>query len=291
MSNLVVSFEDTRPLALKVAKALRSEYSTISSGDFPDGELDLALDKDPKGKNVIIISSMAHEPNKKMIKTILAGGIAKDYGAKKLILIATYFPYIRQDTHFLRYDSFSFRYIAKLFSFFDKVVIVDPHLHRIKDLKKVASNFSHVTSDSLISDYIKKRFKDDFTLVGPDEESSQWVKPIAKTLHEKVVVLKKHRYSSTKIKQREDRTETFKNNVILVDDIISTGKTAAGALELARRHGAKKLFFIGIHGILAGNSAGLIKKYGELITTNTVPSRYSKIDVSPAIISGLRKLL
>lgn len=291
MSNLIISFLDTKPLALKVARALNADYETVSSEKFPDSEFKISFKNNPKNKTVIIISSMAKDANDKILRTILTGGIAKDFGAKKVILIATYFPYMRQDTHFFNFDSFSSKYVTKLFSIFDKVITIDPHLHRIKNLKFLSNNLSNITVNEIVAGYIKKRFKGNFTIVGPDGESSQWSEPIAKILNKNVVVLKKHRYSSTKIKVHEEEDEKFEKNVIIVDDIISTGKTIAGALALAKREGAKNVFCIGIHGILVNNSVEIIKKHAELITTNTVPSKFSKIDVSPAIIKELKKIL
>lgn len=290
-STLVLSFKETEDLGKKVARGLKSKYESIGDKKFPDEEFNMSIKNNPKGKTVIIISSMALNPNQDIIRTILAGGIAKDFGAKKVILVATYFPYMRQDTHFYNFDSFSSRYITKLFSVFDKVITIDPHLHRIKNLKILSDKLTHITVNTLVADYIKKRFKNKFTIVGPDGESYQWSKPIAKMLGKNVVVLKKQRFSSFKIKVHEEGHKKLEKNVILVDDIISTGRTLAGALALARREGAKKLHCIGIHGILSGNAADLIKKHADLVTTNTIPSKYSKIDVSPAIVNELKRVL
>ena len=296
MASLVLSFEDTRSLGMKVAKGLKAKYETVKVNKFPDGELNLSIKNNPKNKKVIIVSSMAHSPNEKMIETILAGGIAKDYGAKKIILVATYFPYMRQDVHFHNYDSFSSKHITKMFREFDKVIMIDPHLHRVKNLKKLAPNLTNITVNSLVAEYIKKRFKNKFTIVGPDEESSQWSKPVADLLVKDVVILKKHRYSSTHIKVREvkgfqgSNEEEFEKNVIIIDDIISTGRTIAGALELAKKRGAKKLFCIGIHGLLLNDSIKLIEKNAELITSNSIVSKFSKIDISPAIVKEIKKI-
>ena len=290
MSILVISFPETKTLAMKVARGLRAEYETISSKDFPDGELNVSLKKNPKNKEVVVISSMAKQPNKRIIETILAGGIAKDYGAKKVILFATYFPYMRQDRHFLKYDSFSSKYVSRLFFLFDKIITIAPHRHRIKNLKTLAKNLDYIEVNSLISAYIKKRFGSNLTVVGPDEESSQWSRPIAEALGKKAIVLKKHRYSPSRI--RDEKTDAkFGRNVIVIDDIISTGKTMVGALELAKKKGAKNLVALGVHGVFDEDSVKQIQKHATLITTNTVPSRFSKIDVSPAIIKELKKIL
>lgn len=291
MSNLILSFSDTKDLAFSVAKKIKAKYETINLKKFPDGEVNMNIKTNPKGKTVILISSMAISPNEKIIETILAGGILKDFKAKKIILVATYFPYFRQDTHFYKYDSFSSRYISKMFSLFDKIITIDPHLHRIKNMKKWGNNFAHITANELVANYIKAKFKKNFTVLGPDGESSQWDKPIAKILGKQVIVLKKHRYNSKKIKVHEEKKQKIEENVVLVDDIISTGKTLVGAIDLAKKRGGKNFFCVAIHGPLTKEAAELIKKKAKLITTNTIPTKYSKIDVSQIIVEKLKKIL
>ncbi len=288
MSVLIAAFPETKEIAKKVATSLKAHYTEIFIEDFPDSEFHLKLKKNPRNKTVVIINSLSKEPDRKIIETLLAAGIAKDYKAKKIILVATYFPYLRQDKHFTKYESFSSKHILELFSIFDKVFILDPHLHRIKNLQQLSKKASHLSVNPVIAQYIKKRFKDNFLIVGPDEESAQWSQKIADMLGKKVVILEKTRFGAEKISQKEKPMEHAKN-IIFIDDIISTGRTLEGALKMAKKQGAKKLVCIGIHGLLVKGADKRIKKYAELITTNTIPNKYAKIDVSPAIIEALRK--
>ena len=289
MSLLIATFPETHEIGKRVAHGLRAEHTKIFVEDFPDSEFHLKLKENPRDKTVVIINSIAKDPDRKLIETILAGGVAKDYGAKKVILVATYMPYLRQDKHFENYDSFSSKYIMGLLSQFDKIIAIDPHLHRIKQLNKLSRKAESITTNSLIAAYIKKRFKRDFTIVGPDEESAQWSQKIATLLKKKVVILHKTRLSGTRIKQKEIKSKAFANNVILIDDIISTGKTLSGALQMAKHQGAKKLVCIGIHGMLVNGADTLLRKHAELITTNTIPNKYAKIDIAPLIVDTLKK--
>lgn len=289
MSLLIATFPETKEIAKKVANSLNAEYTEIFTEDFPDSEYHIALKKNPKNKVIVIFNSLTKEPDNKLIETILAAGIAKDYGAKKIILLATYFPYLRQDQHFLKYDSFSSKYIIKLLSNFDKIIVVDPHLHRINSMKQLSQKAESISTITLIADYIKKRFKNDFTIIGPDIESSQWASKIARILNKKVVILKKKRFSSKKVKQKISKQKISKN-AIIIDDIISTGRTIIGALKLAKKSGAENIYCIGIHGILIDNANKLIEKHAELITTNTIPNPFAKIDISPVVIKRLEQL-
>ncbi len=288
MPVLIAAFPETKEIAKKVASSLKAQYTEIFVEDFPDSEFHLKLKKNPRNKTIVIINSLSKEPNQKIIETLLSAGVAKDYKAKKIILVATYFPYLRQDKHFKKYESFSSKHILKLFNIFDKILIIDPHLHRIKHLQKISKKAIHLSVNYIIADYIKKRFKNDFLIIGPDEESAQWSQKIANLLKKKVIILGKTRFSAEKIKQKSKPLGGAKN-IIFIDDIISTGHTLEGALKMAKKQGAKKLICIGIHGLLVKGADKRIKKYAELITTNTIPNKYAKIDVSPLIIEALKK--
>ena len=289
MSLLIATFPETKHIAHDVARSLKAKCTEIFVEDFPDSEFHLALKKDPKNKTVVIMGSLCNDPDNKLIESILAGGIAKDYGAKRVILMATYFPYLRQDRHFFKYDSFSSKHIMRLMINFDHIITIDPHLHRIKKMSGFSYKAQCISANKLIADYIKKRFKNNFTIVGPDEESAQWSRPIAKMLGQDVIVLKKTRFSSTRISVRQDEAHNYKKNVIIIDDIISTGRTLVGALKLAKKQGAQHLVCIGIHGLLVKGADSLITKHAELITSNTIPNRYADITVAPIIVEALRK--
>ena len=139
----------------------------------------------------------------------------------------------------------------------------------------------------MIAGYIQKNFKEDITIVGPDKESRQWAQKIANRLNEESVVLKKIRSSETKVKIQAHK---FKENVVIIDDIIGTGNTILQTIKMAKSHGAKKIHVIGIHGLLLDNAAKRILLHADsLATTNTIQSKYSEIDVSPIILEALKE--
>ncbi len=289
MTLLIASIRETEVIAKKVAKELNAQFCKINLSKFPDGEFLVKLQNDPKGKTVVIIASLAQDPNNELIETILAAGAARDSGAKKVILFATYLPYMRQDKIFHSYEGVSAKSILTTLSEkFDTVFAIDPHLHRIKSLQDIARNCHSVSTINLIADYVKKNLKHDFMLVGPDAESKQWDKSIAQILDKKAVILQKTRFSSEKVSIKSEPIEN--KNILIIDDIISTGHTILEAVKIAKKQAAKKVTVIGIHGLLLHDSGKKIAKVAELVTTNTIPNKYAKIDVAPLIISTLRNI-
>lgn len=284
---LIATFKETKELAKKVASRLKANYTELIVKDFPDQESYVKFKVSPKGKTVVIFNSFARDQNNRLIESILAAGIARDYKAKKIILVASYFPYLRQDTHFEKYDSFSIKHIKHVLDDFDEVFAIDPHLQRIKNIKKISYKMHRLTTAKLLADFIKKNLDKDATIVGPDEESKQWADTVAKFLGKRAIVLKKKRFSWRKVKIQDI---TLGKHVVILDDIIGTGHTILETIKIAKKHGAQKIIVIGIHGVLVENAAKKIQKRARLVTTNTIKNKYSKIDVSPIIAEALKKL-
>lgn len=292
MSLLIASFKETKKLAQKVAHILKVPCTEIIVKDFPDHESYVKLRKNPKGKILVIFNSFSREQNNRLIESVLAAGIGKDFKAKKIILVAPYFPYLRQDTHFEKYDSFSIKHIKKIFDDFDLVLTIDPHLQRIHNIKKISYKMQKLTTTGLIANYIakhfKKNFRNDYALVGPDKESAQWADKVAKYLGKHAIVLEKIRLSW---KQVKIENKNLGKKVIIIDDIVGTGNTILETIKIAKKHKAKKITVIGIHGVLTGNAAKKISKHADLLTTNTIPNKFARIDVSPVIVNELQKFI
>ncbi|MBU0760932.1 MAG: ribose-phosphate diphosphokinase [Nanoarchaeota archaeon] len=284
MSTLILTFPATKTLAKLVAKQIKTPCEEIQVKDFPDEESYVKFKTSPKNKTVVIFNSFSRDQNNRLIETILAAGIAKDFGAKKIILAAPYFPYLRQDTHFENFDSFSIKYISPLLKNFDKILIIDPHLQRIKNIKQIGKNFEKLSANNLIAEYIKKNFKEPFTIVGPDKESRQWAQRIANLLGKQATILKKTRFTWEKVKIQ---SKPLGKNTIIIDDIIGTGNTILETIKVAKHHGAEKVTVIGVHGVLVGDAAKRIRKHASLITTNAIENKFSRIDVSGVIAEAL----
>jgi ribose-phosphate pyrophosphokinase len=276
---LVVSCSGAKHLAKSIAKKSKAKYSEIRLDRFPDTEIRVRLPK-VKGKKVFFIQSFYPQKNNindKVIEILFAAYTARELGAKKLFLVAPYLAYMREDKRFEKGEAINAKIISKLFKIFDKIYVVEPHLHRFKKLSDFFPNATKISLSKDIVSYIKKNIPKPYILVGPDEESQQWVKPIANQLNSKYIILKKKRFTSRKVKVSGKKVQAEK--VVIIDDIISTGYTM---IEVAKKIPGKK-YFIGIHGLFSENALAKLRKKGKVITSNTIPSSVSKIDCSDVI--------
>lgn len=287
---IIVSSKQTEELAKSLAKKTKSEYSPLTINEFPDGDLYLKFNTEVKGKIVVIVRSFQPLPNLALYTTVFAAETAKDLGAKKVILVAPYLAFMRQDKRFNPGEAISSKIMAKLLNnSIDELITIDPHLHRYKSLKNIFKiQAKKLTANELIADYVKNKIINP-VIIGPDWESYQWAESIAKRIKAPSTVLKKTRHTSREVSVEVIKPIKIKGrNVVIVDDIISTGNTIAEAAKQAKKLGAKSITAIGVHGLLIENAAAKLRKLGvNVITTNTIKHETNRIDVVELIAKEL----
>ncbi len=287
---IIISCSHGLHLAKKIAAKLKKPYSALEVTHFPDSEIKLRFKADVKGKDVVLVQSFYGNVNDCVIEALFAAETAKDLGAKKITLAAPYFPYLRQDRRFNPGECISLRTIAQnVDEDFDKVIIMDPHLHREKTLKHIFKISSkRLTANLLIVDYIKKKVKDPL-IIGPDWESYKWAQRIAEKIGCDFAIMEKERYSARNVRVKLNKKIGIKSkNLVFIDDMISTGHTLLEAIKAMRKLGAKKVTCFAVHGILVENALEKLRKAGAtVITTNTIPNPAAKIDVSGVIAKAV----
>ena len=289
---IIIGCSNGKHLAEKIAKKLKAPYSELEVKKFPDGEIKIRFLSNVKGRVVVLVQSFYGAINDCVVEVIFAAETAKDLGAKKVLLMAPYFPYLRQDKRFKSGECISIEVIGKIMSrYLDKIFIIDPHLHRERTLSDIFSiKNEKLTANPYIADYIKKNIKNPL-IVGPDWESYKWAQRVAKKIGCEHVILEKKRYSGRKVKVTLNKKIKIENkNIVFVDDIISTGNTIIEAVKNLRKLGAKKFNCIAVHGIFVENALEKLRKADvNVVTTNTIPNKVAKIDVSGLIAGALKK--
>ena len=287
---LIISCSHGKHLGASVARKLNARHYNLFVDKFPDDELRIRFDAELKNKTVVLVQSFYKNINDCIVETIIAAKTARELGAKKLILAAPYFPYFRQDKRFHKGEAISQEIISDLFSkYFDAVVLMDPHLHRTKNLNKLFKvKAVKLTANSLIAHYIKKHIKNP-VIIGPDEESYKWAQHVAEMIKVEFRILEKKRYSSYHVEVKLNKKIDLSNkNVVIVDDIISTGNTILKAAKLLRKLGAKNIYCICVHGIFVNDALKKLQKDRiKVVSTNTIPSKAARIDVSEVIGESL----
>jgi len=287
---IIVGCSHGKHISHKIAKKLKQKHSYMITGRFPDGELYIKFNASVKNKIVVLVQSFYGDVSDCIVEAILAAETASGLGAKKIALAAPYFPYLRQDRRFHSGEAISQSIVAGLIDkYFDAVCIMDPHLHRKNKLENIFKiRAKKLTANSLIADYIKKHIKNP-VIIGPDGESHKWARDVAEMLGVESRILRKKRYSSYHVEIKLNKKIDLKGkNVVIVDDIVSTGHTILETAKILKRLGAKKIYCICVHGIFANNALEKLRKVGiKVVSTNTIPNKVDKIDVSGVLSKSL----
>ena len=283
--NMFIACSGGKHLASSLARKTGGCSCNLDIEVFPDSELRVRLPKEVKNWDVYFVQSFYEDQidvNDKLVEILFAAETAKELGAKNIYLIAPYIAYLREDFRFRKGEAISAKIISKLCKIFKKVYVVEPHLHRFKTFKEFFPNAKRISLSEEIYRYIKKNIGK-CLLVGPDEESEQWVRPVAKKLKSEYVILEKHRFSPRKVKT-EGRSISAEK-VVMIDDIISTGNTLLEASKLIK---SKKLYFIAAHGIFAEGALKKLNKHSNVIVSNTIPTKVSYLDCTSAIAKEIK---
>ncbi len=289
---LLLHFDDEDASALRIATSTKFERSTVERHRFPDGELKLRLPAQLP-EHVIVIRSLDY-PNEKLVELLLLAHTARSLGARHLTLVAPYLAYMRQDIAFRPGEAVSQKIVGHFLSqLFDAVMTVDPHLHRIATLDEaIPVKHAIVLSGApALSDLIASRRQTPL-LIGPDEESAQWVSSAATRHHLDFAVCRKVRHGDHSVDVALPDYPIANRQIVLLDDVASTGRTVARATTLLLAAGARSVDVAVTHALFAGDALQVMKDagVGEVWSTDCIPHPSNHVSMANEIGNALLTL-
>jgi ribose-phosphate pyrophosphokinase len=282
---MLLYFDDEEAFAARLGAAAGLRCARVQRHRFPDGEIRLTLPV-PLPDRAVVLRSL-HLPNEKLL-----AGTARALGVVHLTLVAPYLAYMRQDRAFAPGEAVSQRIVGQLLADrFDRVVTVDPHLHRTAELALAvpAKHAVALSAAPLIGAFFRDRSPQPL-LLGPDAESEQWVKAAAGDAFESAVCTKR-RHGDRDVTLQLPARPLAGRDVVLLDDMASTGSTLVESARLARAAGARRVDAAVTHALLDETAQARLADAGiaELISTDTVPHPSNRISVAALIAqAGLK---
>lgn len=261
---------------------------------FPDGESKFRLTDLPVSKTVVLVCSL-NQPDQKLSGLYLFSKLLRSYGVEKIILLAPYLCYMRQDKIFNPGEGITAKFCAEFIeSFADAIITVDPHLHRIASLDQLYTIPNQtLQAAKAIANHIKHHIEQP-VLIGPDSESEQWVREVADGIGCDYTVLEKIRSGDREVKIQMKNASLLDNkNIVLVDDIISTGRTMLETLKLLRPLGFNGAHCVAVHGLFADDSYRQLQAEGALsiVSCDTIPHPSNNINLTALYQDAITQLL
>lgn len=291
MKPIIFAFPGNENLAHIIAQKLNYDVGDVVFHLFPDKEVLVKINSDVKNRDIIVIDSL-NNPNEKILPLLFFAETARFLGAKKIKLVAPYLAYMRQDAQFSPQEGITSAYFAKLLSnYLEALIVVDPHLHRYKSLSEIYSIPAEVTSvTAQISAWIQKHIQQP-VLIGPDQESGQCVASIAEQLQIPYLILEKIRYGDRHVESKAPEIEPYKTHTpVIIDDIISTGKTMIAAVNHLNQAQMKPTTCIAVHPVFVNHAYEelLASGVGQIVSCNTIQHPSNAIDISDALIDAIK---
>jgi ribose-phosphate pyrophosphokinase len=282
----VIGGKASQDLAKRLARKLKATYINTELRTFPDGEKKATLSGKPKKNRIIVVQSTYPPVDSNLLQCLSLISKAKQFSSN-VIAVVPYMGYARQDREFLPGEIVSMQVIAKLFkgAGATKIIVVDIHsLIGLKHFKISTKNVSAVPE--LVKFFKKLKLKEPL-VVSPDLGGKKRAKEFANLLGSNHIALKKKRNRKTgKVKIiSTNLKQVVGRDIILVDDMISSGGSIIKATEFLKKQKCKRVFVSCTHALLVGGAEKRIKKAGvsKIVSTNTIPGTTSKVDVSNII--------
>jgi ribose-phosphate pyrophosphokinase len=288
---LVAALPGNESLAARLAEGLGGDLARTEFRRFPDEESYVRFDSELKGRSLVLVCTL-DRPDAKFLPLAFAAGVARELGAVRVGLVAPYLAYMRQDRRFQPGEAVTAPMFAQLLSrTFDWLVTVDPHLHRVHGLKDIyAIPATALHAAPLLSEWIAREVKAPL-LVGPDEESAQWVGAVAREAGALHVVLSKIRKGDREVEVSVPEVERWRGHTpVLVDDIISSARTMIETLTHLNRADMKPAVCVGVHAVFASGAYAALEAAGpaRIVTTDSIPHPSNIIPIAPLLLKHLR---
>ncbi len=289
-NTIVISGSSVPKLALRISRLINCDFDVAKLIRFPDGELQVQIDS--IDKNVVYVQTMSPLPNEMLMEMLLTIDLLKDLGAKHVIAAVPYLGYTRSDFRSTSGNSINIHTLFTLLESIgiDELISVDIHTHRLslRDMSKLTSvKLKEATAFPSLAKAAELKKP---VVIAPDIEARRWARAAAKALDTEYFVMEKKRISPTEVKITHRDLDVNNRDILIVDDIVSTGNTVIKLAKSLRKQGAKRIHAAFTHAVLSTGDVVLNMYYAgirELFSTNTIPNEFAAVDVSGLIADKL----
>ncbi len=287
----VIAGSSSEELARKVSKKIKANLIKSEVKIFPDGESKITLKGKFSKNKTIVIQSVYPPVDTNLIQLLSMISKAKE-NSNEVIAIIPYLGYARQDREFLPGEIVTMKVLGSLFKGLglSKIIVID--IHSKIGLKQFKIKSENLTAIPDLVKYFKKIKMEDPLIVSPDQGGKERAEKFAKEADLDFIALQKFRDRKTgKVRIKNGDLDNVKGrDLILVDDMISTGGSIVKATEFLKKQKCKRVFVACTHALLINNAEKKIKDAGvtKIISTNSIPGKTSIVNIADTIVKAIK---
>jgi ribose-phosphate pyrophosphokinase len=291
LSNIsVISGKSSEDLAKRLSKKLKANLVKSQVRVFPDGESKITLSGNLSKRKSVVVQSIYPPVDTNLVQALSLISKAKEISSE-VIAVIPYMGYARQDREFLLGEIVTMKVLAKLFKGAGTSKIIAVDIHSKMGLKHFTIKSKNVTAIPDLVKYFKKLSLKNPLVVSPDQGGKDRAKEFGKEFGTKYIALVKKRDKKTgKVQIKTKNSDTVVGrDLILVDDMISTGGSIIKATQFLKKQKCKRVYVACTHALLMNGAEKKIRKAGvtSIVSTNTIPGKTSVVDVSSTIAKAI----
>ena len=286
----VIAGESSDDVARRLSKKINANFVKSQIRVFADGESKITLSGKISKRKSIVVQSIYPPVDTNLIHVLSLISKAKETSSE-VIAVIPYMGYARQDREFLPGEIVTMKVLGKLFkgAGASKIIVVD--IHSKIGLKHFSIKTKNVSAIPELVQYIKKLNLKDPLVISPDQGGKERAEKFAKELGSEYIALEKKRDRKTgKVRiKTKNLDEVANRDLILVDDMISTGGSIVKATQFLKKQKCRKVYVACTHALLMNDAEKKIKKSGvtKIISANTIPGKTSIVDISKIITKAI----
>ena len=285
----VIAGKSSEDLARKLSRKINANLVKSQIRVFADGESKITLKGNLSKKRSIVVQSIYPPVDTNLIRALSLISKAKETSLE-VIAVIPYMGYARQDKEFLPGEIVTMKVLGKLFKGAGASKIIAVDIHSMIGLKHFKIKSKNVTAIPDLVKYFKKLSLKNPLVVSPDQGGKERAKEFAREFELEYITLDKKRDRKTgKVQIKTKNVEVVNRDLILVDDMISTGGSIIKATQFLKKQKCKRVFVACTHALLMNDAEKRIKKAGvtNIISTNTIPGKTSIVDISNTIAKAI----
>lgn len=294
---IIIPGPASNALGEAIAHEIGLEPNFVNNRIFPDGESYIQMPANLDSETVVLVQTSAPEPDRKLMQLLFMARTAKDLNAKRIIAVVPYLAYARQDKRFLEGEALSFDIILDLLEAvgINDTVVIDIHSEEaLEELKPQHKMHIHnLTAAFVLADYMKKQSYDGAYSLSPDVGRKDIVEKVSKVMGGGFAFFEKvrDRYTGETTMIVKDLDLKGKD-VVIFDDIISSGGTMSRAIRGLKEQGAGKVAAVCTHALPVPGANEKLRNAGadRIVATDTVQSVYETVSIAGLVAKYLTDL-
>ena len=285
----VIAGKSSEDVAKKLSRKIKANFVKSQVRVFEDGESKITLSGKISKKKSIVVQSIYPPVDTNLIQVLSLISKAKETSSE-VIAVIPYMGYARQDREFLPGEIVTMKVLGKLFKGAGASKIIAVDIHSMIGFKHFTIKTKNVSAIPELVKYVKKLRLKNPLVVSPDQGGKERAREFAKELDSEYIALEKTRDRKTgKVQIKTKNIDVANRDLILVDDMISTGGSIVKATQFLKKQKCKKVYVACTHALLMNDAEKKIKNAGvtKIISTNTIPGKTSIVDISNTIAKAI----